>query len=287
MVVIIPPRRYTVRHTEINTSGHSFNTPGKAFKMAPLDIIITPGRYTIHRMDKAQKVPEAVFNSRFYSVTKTGDELSVVCESALAIPSGQSESGWSCLRVRGPLAFSLTGVLADLSGCLARAGISIFALSTHDTDYILVKTEALADATTVLSAAGHTIIRTRSSDVPEKSRPEPAPPLMAATPEPPYYAVIFTSIRTGTDKGYQKTARDMMALAARQPGFLGVESAREDLGLTVSYWSDLGAIRAWKANAEHLAAQKQGKADWYSGYRIRISRVDHEYEFIKTDESGA
>lgn len=137
-----------------------------------------------------------------------------------------------------------------------------------------MKTQALADATAVLSAAGHKILR-----VPEKvPAPDAAPPPeIAETPEPPYYAVIFTSLRTDRDEGYSKTAAEMMALAAEQPGFLGVESAREGLGITVSYWSDMESIRNWKANAAHKAARKKGKSLWYSDYRVRISKVEESY----------
>ncbi len=243
--------------------------------MKPLELVVIQGRYTIHRLDKTQKIPDTVFGSSFYSVTKTDDELSVVCESALIVPADQSETGWSCLKVLGPLEFSLTGILADLSDCLARAGVSIFAVSTYDTDYILVKTQALADTTAVLSAAGHKIIRTLDQDDPEPAETKTSP--IADTPEPPYYAVIFTSVRTEGDEGYQKAAEEMVALAVRQPGFLGMESARIELGITVSYWSDLEAIQAWKTNAAHMVAQKKGKEAWYSDYRIRISKVEREY----------
>ena len=85
---------------------------------------------------------------------------------------------------------------------------------------------------------------------------------VASTPQPPYYAVIFTSLRRDDDgEAYGRTAERMMELAAKQPGFLGVESAREGLGITVSYWTDLDAIAAWKRNAEHLTAQGNGRRD--------------------------
>lgn len=100
---------------------------------------------------------------------------------------------------------------------------------------------------------------------------------LANTPEPPYYAVIFTSVRTEGDKGYAETAARMLELATLQPGFLGVESAREELGITVSYWSDLQAIKHWKSNAEHLVAQKKGRELWYSDFRVRIVKVEREY----------
>ncbi|MEP5765826.1 MAG: antibiotic biosynthesis monooxygenase [Halieaceae bacterium] len=101
--------------------------------------------------------------------------------------------------------------------------------------------------------------------------------LIANTPEPPYYAVIFTSLRTTGDDGYEAMAERMVSLAAQQPGFLGIESVREELGITVSYWSDLESIKHWKANLEHQEAQKSGREKWYSTFRIRISRVERDY----------
>ncbi len=100
---------------------------------------------------------------------------------------------------------------------------------------------------------------------------------IATTPEPPYYAVIFTSLRTEGDRGYGAMAQRMLELAAQQDGFLGVESAREDLGITVSYWESLEAIRAWKRNAEHREAQRLGHEQWYARFRVRITRVEREY----------
>ncbi|MDR1188843.1 MAG: antibiotic biosynthesis monooxygenase [Bifidobacteriaceae bacterium] len=101
--------------------------------------------------------------------------------------------------------------------------------------------------------------------------------MIAQTPEPPYTAVIFTSVRTDGDNGYREAAERMVELAARQPDFLGCESARGDLGITVSYWADPAAARAWKQVAEHLAAQERGKSLWYSDYRARIATVDRCY----------
>jgi heme-degrading monooxygenase HmoA len=101
--------------------------------------------------------------------------------------------------------------------------------------------------------------------------------MIAATPPPPYYAVIFTSIRTEGDHGYENMADRMVELAAGQPGFLGVESARETVGITVSYWESLEAIRNWKANSEHLIAQQLGRTTWYESYQTRICRVERDY----------
>ncbi len=101
--------------------------------------------------------------------------------------------------------------------------------------------------------------------------------LFADTPKPPYYAVIFTSTRTDADNGYASTADRMFELAGQQPGFLGVESAHEELGITVSYWKDLQSIKNWKANIEHRQAQKQGRERWYEDFRIRIAKVERDY----------
>jgi heme-degrading monooxygenase HmoA len=99
----------------------------------------------------------------------------------------------------------------------------------------------------------------------------------AKTPQPPYYAVIFTSMRNEGGDGYDQTAERMLQLASRQPGFLGFETARQEIGISVSYWNRREAITAWKANAEHLVAQRHGKEQWYQWYRIRVCRVEREY----------
>jgi heme-degrading monooxygenase HmoA len=98
----------------------------------------------------------------------------------------------------------------------------------------------------------------------------------AKTLEPPYYAVIFTSTRTAVDDGYGAVAERMVALAAQQPGFLGVESARgaDGLGITVSYWTTLEAIAAWKAQGEHRVAQAGGHRKWYEHFETRVARVE-------------
>jgi heme-degrading monooxygenase HmoA len=102
---------------------------------------------------------------------------------------------------------------------------------------------------------------------------------IAKTPKPPYYAVIFTSLRTEGDRGYGHMAERMIELAAQQPGFLGVETARtpDGLGITVSYWSSEEAIAAWKANADHRIAQETGQRVWYSDYYLRVARVERDY----------
>jgi heme-degrading monooxygenase HmoA len=101
--------------------------------------------------------------------------------------------------------------------------------------------------------------------------------LIASTPKPPYYAVIFTSLRTEGDNGYGEMADRMNELAAQQPGFLGIESVRDGLGITVSYWDSLEAIKHWKANLEHQEAQKSGRDRWYSAFKVRIAKVEREH----------
>ncbi|HEY8025561.1 MAG TPA: antibiotic biosynthesis monooxygenase [Burkholderiaceae bacterium] len=100
---------------------------------------------------------------------------------------------------------------------------------------------------------------------------------IAQTPRPPYYAVIFTSLRTEIDEGYDETSERMVELAARQPGFLGIESVRNGVGITVSYWSDLESIKAWKAVADHREAQTKGRQKWYSAFKTRICLVERDY----------
>jgi heme-degrading monooxygenase HmoA len=105
--------------------------------------------------------------------------------------------------------------------------------------------------------------------------------MIANTPQPPYYAVVFTSERTDENDGYEDTANRMVELAKDQEGFLGIESAREQLGITVSYWRDLDSIRKWKMNTEHLMAQQKGKSEWYKNYKTRICLVERDYDFIR------
>jgi heme-degrading monooxygenase HmoA len=103
--------------------------------------------------------------------------------------------------------------------------------------------------------------------------------LFAETPKPPYYPVIFTSGRTAEMEGYPDISERMVNLAKQQDGFLGIEYARENLGITVSYWRNLESIKKWKLNTEHLIAQKNGKAFWYKKYKTRICLVERDYEF--------
>jgi len=105
----------------------------------------------------------------------------------------------------------------------------------------------------------------------------------AKTPEPPYYAVIFTSTRTEGDNGYAAMAERMDELAKGMPGYLGIESARsaDGLGITVSYWESEEAIAGWKAQVEHRVAQERGKAQWYQHYELRVARVERAYSGLR------
>jgi heme-degrading monooxygenase HmoA len=98
---------------------------------------------------------------------------------------------------------------------------------------------------------------------------------------PPYFAVIFTSLRTEGDADYGAMAERMEELAREQSGYLGIDSARSEAGITVSYWRDLESVRSWKQQWEHRDAQRQGREKWYEAYTVRVCRVEHEYDFAK------
>ncbi len=102
---------------------------------------------------------------------------------------------------------------------------------------------------------------------------------VADTPQPPYWAVIFSNVQAEAVDGYGAMAEAMERLAAVQPGYLGFESARSGLGISISYWSDLDAIAAWKRQVDHLAAQRMGRERWYAAYRVRVARVERDYGF--------
>lgn len=111
----------------------------------------------------------------------------------------------------------------------------------------------------------------------------------ANTPEPPYYAVIFSSRRSAQDPiGYAEAAQRMLDLAATQPGYLGLETARdpEGLGLTVSYWTDQAAIAAWKHQAEHTEIRERGRREWYQHFEVRVARVERAYRNTRADRSN-
>src|SRR5207302_8078561 len=102
--------------------------------------------------------------------------------------------------------------------------------------------------------------------------------------DPPYFAVIFTSIRTSADDaGYGETAERMFELASARPGFLGIESVRatDGVGITVSYWRSLADIDTWREQAEHRLAQTDGKAKWYERFALRVCKVERAYGFAK------
>lgn len=101
----------------------------------------------------------------------------------------------------------------------------------------------------------------------------------------PYYAVIFTSTRTEGDNGYNEMSELMETLAKKQEGFIGVDSARNKVGITVSYWENLEAIKSWKSQSEHLLAQQKGRKEWYNWYNVRICKVEREYKFLRKQES--
>ncbi|MCX4064430.1 antibiotic biosynthesis monooxygenase [Pseudomonas sp. S1Bt30] len=104
--------------------------------------------------------------------------------------------------------------------------------------------------------------------------------MIASTPATPYYAVIFTSLLAADDQGYGQAAARMLELAREQPGFLGVESAREHgLGITVSYWASEAAILAWKHHAEHREVRERGRSTWYSAFHTRVCKVERDYAF--------
>ena len=105
--------------------------------------------------------------------------------------------------------------------------------------------------------------------------------MISATPQTPYYAVIFTSIRKDIDNGYEDLAHRMIELAKQQDGFLAVESTRNEIGITVSYWIDLESIKKWKNNSEHTIARNMGREIWYKSFKTRIAKVELDYEFYQ------
>jgi hypothetical protein len=132
--------------------------------MKSLKLTSLEGTFRIHRLETGAVLPKGVFSSRFYAITKTEDELSVVAPEGIKLEGGKSEGGWVALKVAGPLEFSETGLLAGLANTLAGAGVPIFAISTFDTDYILLKQENLKAARAALLAAGHKFGRARAKD---------------------------------------------------------------------------------------------------------------------------
>ncbi|MDC9721580.1 MAG: antibiotic biosynthesis monooxygenase [Urechidicola sp.] len=105
--------------------------------------------------------------------------------------------------------------------------------------------------------------------------------MIAETPKAPYYAVIFSSTRTSGDNSYNETASLMEELAKKQKGFLGVESARNEIGITVSYWESLEDIQHWKQQVDHAKARAKGESEWYQQFKVRICKVERDYGFEK------
>lgn len=123
--------------------------------MAGLKLKLLEDNFTIHRFSPTAQIPDKVLGDAFFGIIKTDEELCIVCRSLLALDSEHSDRGWSCIKVLGPLDLTETGILAKLSKVLAEAQISIFAISTYDTDYILVKTVKTNKAISALKAAGY------------------------------------------------------------------------------------------------------------------------------------
>ncbi|SDD93829.1 antibiotic biosynthesis monooxygenase family protein [Actinokineospora iranica] len=111
---------------------------------------------------------------------------------------------------------------------------------------------------------------------------------LAATPEPPYHAVIFTSLLGPDDDGYASAAAEMLARVQAAPGFLGVDGARgpDRVGITVAYFRDEAAIRGWRDDPHHAATRARGRAQWYDAFEVRVARVDRAYGFRRTQEAG-
>lgn len=126
--------------------------------MRKLTVYVRPGDYVVLRLPADAPAPQVGTTDGLVSVTRTADELSVVCPAELAVPAEQAETGWRLLTVRGPFEFTLTGIMAALSGALAAAGVPLFALSTFDTDHLLVKHTDLDRAVVALRAAGHDVV---------------------------------------------------------------------------------------------------------------------------------
>ncbi|MFZ0483768.1 MAG: ACT domain-containing protein [Desulfobacterales bacterium] len=126
--------------------------------MTQLELELLDEPFAIHRFSPWAKIPDEVFGEAFFNIVKTEEELSIVCRNSLTLNSERCDKTWSCIKVSGPLELDATGILAKLSKVLADAQISIFAISTYDTDYILVKADKAVEAVAALSAAGFQFI---------------------------------------------------------------------------------------------------------------------------------
>lgn len=132
-------------------------------RQAKLKISVLPEVFMVCRLDKDAEVPGWAWAGEFVSITKTPEELSIVCRQCDVPKNVRCEKGWRCLKVNGPLDFTCVGILASLSVPLSKAGVSIFAVSTYDTDYLLVKEKDLEHAILVLNREGHIVERGRSA----------------------------------------------------------------------------------------------------------------------------
>lgn len=139
--------------------------------MKPLKFVILNGSYCIHRLKPGTALPKLLFTSPFYCISQSEDELSVVAPASIKLDAVKTEPGWSVMKVAGPLEFSEVGILADISSTLSKAGVSIFAISTFDTDYILVKDAQLKVAKEALTDAGHKFARVTRAIVEERTSP--------------------------------------------------------------------------------------------------------------------
>jgi hypothetical protein len=133
----------------------------QVFRIVIIGIMLTltllEGRFTLHRLEPDTVLPETILRNSFFAITRTDDELSIVLPESVEIESNRSEPGWACFKVEGPLEFNLTGILAEIASVLANAKIPIFALSTFDTDYILVKRKQAETAKEALLTAGYAV----------------------------------------------------------------------------------------------------------------------------------
>jgi hypothetical protein len=129
-----------------------------------LSLNILPERMAVCRFEPSALLPEGLDGSEFYSVTRTKEELTVVCREDSLVPGTVCENGWRCIRVQGVLDFSEIGIMFSITRPLAEAGISVFVISTYDTDYFLVKEKQLPEAIDALTASGHQITESGSED---------------------------------------------------------------------------------------------------------------------------
>ncbi len=131
--------------------------------MDKISLTVLTGEFSIHKLHPSTKIPDTIQKSKFYQICRTDEELSIVCETHISIRSEHEDKGWACIKVDGPLDFGLTGILAGISKVLAESNISIFAISTYDTDYILVKHQSLDNSIKALKANGYAVSVTHST----------------------------------------------------------------------------------------------------------------------------